>query len=228
MARLVGVTEVRLVVRAGVRAGVGAGVGAEARRGAATATTGRGGRDRLVNELLATHLPHVYRFALRFLRDHHAAEDVAHDCMLRAWRHRRKLRDARKARVWLLRITANLCRDRLRRNRHRVSRAAPLDDDPPAPSKRDGSTGGAGGGGGETAAAAEHREDIQRILHEMARLSPKRRRVLFLHAFEQLSHDEIAGVLKMSKGSVMTTLSQARAVLRKRLSDIDPKNNGRG
>ena len=79
------------------------------------------GRGCGVSNLLEEWAPRVYRFALRLCNDPHIAEDLAQETFLRAWRHRGRLRDERVARVWLFRITANLWRDQLRRNRSPVA-----------------------------------------------------------------------------------------------------------
>jgi RNA polymerase sigma-70 factor (ECF subfamily) len=57
----------------------------------------------------------VYGVALGILRDRAAAEDVAQETFVRAWRHADAF-DARRGTVsaWLLRITHNLAIDRLR------------------------------------------------------------------------------------------------------------------
>src|SRR3712207_3049048 len=57
----------------------------------------------------------VYGLALRILRDPHAAEEVAQDAFVRAWRYARAY-DARRGEVetWLLTITRNQARDAAR------------------------------------------------------------------------------------------------------------------
>ena len=85
-----------------------------------------------MRNLLEQYVPRLYRFALRLTNDHHAAEDLTQETMLRAWQNRSRLRDPERARVWLFRIAANLWRDQTRRGRHEVSQAGPLDCDVPA------------------------------------------------------------------------------------------------
>lgn len=171
----------------------------------ASAATSR--RD-VLQAMLETYLPVVYRFALRVLRDEHVAEDVAQECMLRAWRHRKKLRDPNVGRVWLLRITANLCRDHGRRKQRRGGTTVSLDCEPSSLKPH-------------VDATLQKREELERVMTEIDNLSPKRRQVLYLHAIEQLSHDEIATVLSMTNGSVRSTLAQARRALRERLAELD-------
>src|SRR5437870_4817326 len=113
-----------------------------------------------VNNLLEEWVPRVYRFALRLSDDPHAAEDLTQETFLRAWRQRRRLRDERKAGVWLFRITANLWRDQLRRGRLPVARAGPLQDEQP-------------GSVPSPARLAAGREDLDRALEAMNALPPR-------------------------------------------------------
>ncbi len=61
----------------------------------------------------------VYGLAIGIVHDKGAAEDVAQEAMVRAWRHA-PVFDARRGSVenWVLTITRNLCIDALRRHRH--------------------------------------------------------------------------------------------------------------
>jgi RNA polymerase sigma-70 factor (ECF subfamily) len=67
----------------------------------------------------------VYGLALTILGDAHAAEDIAQETFVRAWRHASSY-DARRGQVssWLLTIARNLALDRAR-----LTRARPVDPD---------------------------------------------------------------------------------------------------
>ena len=79
-----------------------------------------------MRQALEEYLSHAYRYALCMVRRHHLAEDIAQEAMLRAWQNRRRFKDIREGRVWILKIVANLCRDHWRRQQHVVSRADSL------------------------------------------------------------------------------------------------------
>ena len=165
----------------------------------------------MFNELLETHLPYVFRFALHLLRNHHAAQDVAQETMLRAWRERRKLRKMDSARSWVLRITANLCKDYARRNSHRVGCAESLDTEPICRV----------GEPWETLALHEKQTEIENLMNT---LSAREKTVLYLSAFEQLSNAEIATVLEIEIGAVKVALSRARKSIRSGLVDEKKEN----
>lgn len=60
----------------------------------------------------------VYGLAVHLLRDPDAAEEVAQEAFIRAWRHAASYDGSRgQVATWLLTITRNLCRDALRSRR---------------------------------------------------------------------------------------------------------------
>jgi RNA polymerase sigma-70 factor (ECF subfamily) len=162
-----------------------------------------------VATFLDTDVASVYRFALRLTGDRHAAEDLAQETLLRAWRRRERLRDPRVARVWLLKITTNLWRDHLRRGKLPAAQVRPLADDPPAP------------------AASAHelttrQDDLRQALGALDGLPSRQREVLYLNACEGLTLAEIAEVLGITVESAKASLSLARKKLRELLPDVDP------
>ena len=109
---------------------------------------------------------------------------------------------------WLSRITVNLTYSLFRRRKRRPEtsieplvesgRQWGVDDDP-----------------AEHAAESEQHE---RLAQAFAGLSPEHQAVLTLRVVEDLSYDEIANVLGVPQGTVMSRLSRARVELRARLA----------
>jgi RNA polymerase sigma-70 factor (ECF subfamily) len=127
---------------------------------------------------------------------------VAQETMLLAWRHRHRLRDENAGRLWLLKITANLCRDHRRRARHAVSKSGPIPQQQTS----------------HEAASdlhAELNDELRQVRQMMNKLPRRCRDVLYLHAFEQLNHNEIAAVFHTTTNSVRVSLSRARQKMRK-------------
>ena len=155
-------------------------------------------------DALEEHLGTVYRYALRLTGKTEAAEDLAQETMLRAWRSRAKLRDERVARVWLLRIATNLWTDELRRGKFRPR---VLESDPictkPTPE-----------------IAASETENVRLALAAMDQLPQRQRQVLYLISCEGLSQSEVSEVLGIDLTAVKASLSLARKELRRRLSDV--------
>jgi RNA polymerase sigma-70 factor (ECF subfamily) len=164
-----------------------------------------------VSNLLEEWAPRVYRFALRLSNDRHVAEDLTQETVLRAWRHRGRLRKEEAARVWLFRITANLWRDQLRRNRSPVAKArtlmgireVDLADKPANLPER----------------MVAGKEELARALEVMNGLPPRQREVLYLSVCEGLDSEEISDVLRMTREAVKASLSLARKKMREQLLD---------
>jgi len=167
-----------------------------------------------VSDILEEWVPRVYRFALRLSNDPHSAEDLTQETFLRAWRHRGQLRDERAARVWLFRITANLWRDQLRRNRSPVARAGALGDQVLAKVVD------------ISASSPERRmagkEELARAFEALNALPPRQKEVLYLSACEGLASAEIAEVLDITREAVKANLSLARKRMRRQLPDPIP------
>ncbi len=153
-----------------------------------------------MRQLLEQYVPWVYRFSLRLTRgDTHAAEELTQETMLRAWRHRRRLADARTVRPWLFKITVNVWRDHLRRFKTRregqLKLAAQCAAAPPEE-------------------MALLREQLAGALQALDRLPSRQRQVLYLSACEGLTIAQIGGVLEINHGAVKASLSLARQRMR--------------
>jgi RNA polymerase sigma-70 factor (ECF subfamily) len=155
-------------------------------------------------DTIEEHLGSVYRYALRLAGRPDIAEDLTQETMLRGWRNRRKLRDPRVARVWLLRIATNLWTDHLRRTKFRPRT---LESDPPCPRRL-------------PAIASDDRENVRLAVAAMDELPPRQRQVLYLITCEDMSQADVATVLDITEASVKANLSLARQEMRRRLSSL--------
>jgi RNA polymerase sigma-70 factor (ECF subfamily) len=162
--------------------------------------------------VVARHARRVHDLARRMLRDAHEAEDVAQHAFLNAFRALPRFDPRRPFRHWLLRITSNLCRNRLEERRRRPTplAAGPGDGDdvpafdPPARAEPDAP------GGGAPADPARVREAIE-ALPDAYRL------VVVLRHVHGLSLEAIAEVTEQPLGTVKTHLFRGRAALAKAL-----------
>ncbi len=149
--------------------------------------------------LFDRHFARLHRYLRRRVGDELAAE-LAAETFLRAFRSRRRFVGGRASVLsWLYGIAANLVRMNHRSEERRLrayARAA------------------AGLNGYEAAIAVEDRLDAEALgpalALALAGLSPALREVLVMHAWAELSHDEIAEALGCSGAAVRTRLSRAR------------------
>ena len=156
------------------------------------------------------HFPSVYRFIARRVGPA-LAEDLAAETFATAYRRRGSFEPARGSlRSWLHGIAINLVRNHWRAEQHLLALDARL-----VP---------------ETDFADNTEAVDQRVVTAMlaprlaaalGELTRDQRDVLLLHAWAELSHDEIAAALGIAPGTVRSRLSRARGLLREHLGDFD-------
>ena len=86
------------------------------------------GDTQLYHELIRPHERSVYLMALSFMKNESDAEDIAQEAFLKAFRNLSTFRAESKFSTWLISITLNEARSRLRR--HATVRMESLDDPP--------------------------------------------------------------------------------------------------
>src|ERR1043166_9687120 len=86
----------------------------------------QGGENELFYELIRPYERRVYATALAILRNPADAEDVAQEAMLKALKHIRQFRAEAKFSTWLIQITVNEARMRIRRQH--ANRIEPIAD----------------------------------------------------------------------------------------------------
>lgn len=164
-----------------------------------TSTVGTEDERAAAFERLATeHLDRSYRLAGAILGRTGEAEDAVHDAFETAWRKWASLRDPARFEAWFGRIVVNTCRDRLRRNARR--RTEELDVHV---------------AGHDPLAGTEVRDELDQAL---ARLKPDDQIVLALRYYRDLTIDDIAGLMDVRPGTVMSRIHRAQARLRPLLS----------
>ncbi len=141
----------------------------------------------------------VYSLAMQMTSDANLAEEILQDSFVRLWKHAGRF-DAGKAsvRTWLLRITRNLCLDRLRALKRRPA-PAPLLDEHAVPAS------------GITRLYDDERRQVR---HAVLALEPDIRRCLELAFFEGLSQSEIAERLQLPLGTVKSRIRRGLLKLR--------------
>src|SRR5690349_8824565 len=162
------------------------------------------------DEFEAAALPHlndIYRTAARLLSDSTKADDVAQEVFLQAWRSFDRFEAGTNCRAWLFKILFNVIRhDRrqlfnfnLRSFRRETREEMPEPElvyEPPVP---------------------QHLTD-EDVLAALDRVPAQYREVVVLADVEEFAYREIAEMLDIPVGTVMSRLSRGRARLRNELA----------
>lgn len=164
----------------------------------------RGGDLAAFEEIVRRYQRRVYGVALRIVRSHAAADDVAQDAFVRAWRSLDRFEVGRPFGPWVCRIAANLAVNHVRSPRARED---------PLPGDRESAATPASDPLGSLL-DAEAQEVLDRALGS---LPPEQRAVFVLRTAEEMSYREIAEALGLSPGTVMSRLYRARERLARSL-----------
>jgi len=164
------------------------------------------------------HLDAAYNLARWLTHNQQDAEDAVQDAYLRAFRFFPSYRGG-DARPWLMKIVRNTCYTWLRANRP-LQEAAEFDENlfPPAFPAHN------------PEQAALETSDSDLLSKALEQLPAKSREVIVLREIEELSYRQIAEIMDVPTGTVMSSLSRARTKLRELLTSsasvsagIDPQ-----
>ena len=148
---------------------------------------------------LSEQLPALLRYARALTHNEHAAEDLLQDCLERAWSRRAMFDITKDLRVWLFTIMHNLFVNHVRKLENRQSMLS------------------------VDALDVAHSDGDHLILRDfekaMQKLRPEYREILLLVGVENLAYSEVAEVLDIAIGTVMSRLSRARESLRVFMQD---------
>ncbi|QWC86778.1 SigE family RNA polymerase sigma factor [Nocardioidaceae bacterium] len=159
--------------------------------------------DEAITDLYSAHHTEMVRLAVLLVRDQLLAEDVVQDAFITLHRRWDRLDDPAGAVGYLHRSVVNGCRSAQRRRvvaTRWIQRQDPRESLAP---------------GADDAVLASERRD--RVLDALADLPRRQREVLTLRYYRDMSEEEIASVLEISRGSVKTHASRGAAALRARL-----------
>jgi len=170
----------------------------------------RDGEHDLFYELVRPYEGRVYSAALSILRNEHDAEDVSQEAVLKAFRHFRQFRGESRFSTWLIQITVNEARMRIRKQHaHMTEPITHHEDEEGNYTPRDFAD------WREIPSETLERKEVRQLLAEaLASLGEKYREVFVLRDMQHLSIEETAQTLGITTASVKTRLLRARLMLR--------------
>ena len=172
----------------------------------------RGGDVDSFNQLVTRWQRPIYALAYRVIGREEDARDVCQETFLRAFRALGGFKGQAKFSSWLYRITLNLCRDWIRRERRTPIAQAPEGVDlielasESAPSE-------------SIEELVARREMGRAIARVMAELPDEQRTAIILKEYHGLTFQEIADLLDCPLSTVKTRLYQGLTVIRRQLTE---------
>ncbi len=149
-----------------------------------------------VTSMVEEHYDFLYRFAYRLSGRTQDAEDLTQQTFLLAQRHCAQLRHPEKARGWLVSILRNAFRKSLRQRDFKTFDSyESLEPEVPVPD--------------------EMPLDPERLQIALGEMPEEYRTAVILFYLEDLSYKQIADVLEIPIGTVMSRLSRGKEFLRK-------------
>jgi RNA polymerase sigma-70 factor, ECF subfamily len=163
------------------------------------------GDNEAFGKLVERYQRRVYALAFGILRNREDAWDVAQEAFVKAYKNLSTFEGNSAFYTWLYRITYNLSLDHVRAKHRRDVHAEGerrlrsdginSEDDPKVEHPSE---------------AVDRKELAEVVQRAMTQLSEKHRAIIVLREIEGLSYEEMAEVLKISKGTVMSRLFHAR------------------
>ena len=151
--------------------------------------------DRQAERLLDTYGNSILRYAYSYLHNRSDAEEVLQDTLLQFLKTAPVLESAQHEKAWLLRVAANLSKNRIDYNAHR--RTDELNDE----------------------LVAEQREDLSFVWDAVKALPVRYREVIHLFYHEGYSTAQIAAILKLNEATVRSHLHRGREKLKALLKE---------
>ena len=157
------------------------------------------------DEVVLPHLDAAYRLARWLMRNEHDAEDVVQEASLRALRYFRTFTGG-NGRAWFLRIVRNTCRGW--RGHSFQAHTDPFDEEQHSSTRP----------ASDPETLLLQTDAVALIERAMSGLPDRFRELLVLRELEGLSYRELADVIGIPIGTVMSGLSRARQAFRDALN----------
>ena len=161
-------------------------------------------RNQQLKQSIAEYRDNLYRVAYSWCHNPALADDLAQEAVTKALRNSGQLRDSATVKSWLYRILTNCWHDHFRRGRDTLD----VDDvvlvDPDTPEFQH-----------------NRQQIVSQVRQAISRLPMGQRQALTLVDLEGCSYIEVAQILDIPIGTVMSRLSRARTTLKTLLLEAD-------
>ena len=159
------------------------------------------------DELVVRYQQQIYFSVIRIVLNREDANDVVQDTCVKAFKNLDRFDEKYGFYTWIYRIGVNTALNLVQKRKNREDYLEHRDEDdtfnPPDTEDPDNEI--------------EHREFKEHVQDALNKLSPDMRSVFVLRVYDELSYKEIAEVMNISTGTVMSRLNRARTTLKKYL-----------
>ena len=158
--------------------------------------------------LVERYKERAYYSALGMVRSHEAALDLSQDAFVRAFRAIKRFDPTKRFFTWYYQILRNLCLNFIRDKKRHATAFSEIDENEVkqlADESQDASV------------LAEQNELKKALWEAMDDLKPKEREIIVLKDFQDLAYRDIAEILEIPIGTVMSRLFNARKALKAKL-----------
>lgn len=153
-----------------------------------------------IKDSIVELIPRLRRYARAMTGNSVRADDLVQDALERAWSKRYLWRRGSDLRAWLFTIMHNVFVNQLRQN-HEAHDHSPFDENE-----------------SPELAVADHSLAVRDLARALEQLPTEYREVVLLVGLEQMTYSEVAKILGVPLGTVMSRLSRGRERLRELMS----------
>ena len=163
------------------------------------------GDDSAFNQIMSKYKGMVIGITYRYFNNIYRAEDIAQEVFLRIYLSKKKYKPKSKLSTWIFRITANLCLNSIRSEKHEITNLDTIDSNTTAIIEPD------------VIENLEKEELNKEVSRALSTLPERQRMAVILSKYDGLSYQEISEILDCSISAVDSILQRAKQTLKKQL-----------
>jgi RNA polymerase sigma-70 factor, ECF subfamily len=162
-------------------------------------------------KIVKCHQSYAYAIAFRFLCDEDDAEDVVQESFIRIWNHLHDFDPRKTFTTWMYKIVVNLCYDKAKSNKRRMSIFTRSSDNSSIVDCIDNI---------DIEQKVTNKETVALIKLIADGLSEQQRIIFLLRDLQDLTIQEVVDITGMSESAIKTNLFFARRNIRKKLAKL--------
>jgi RNA polymerase sigma-70 factor, ECF subfamily len=163
-------------------------------------------KDELLEKIMIEHGNDVLYLAFSYVKDRSVAEDLAQEVFLSAYTHLDTFQFDASIKTWLFRITVNRCKDYLKSWSYKTTIVTNVIEFALGTSREK-----------ETVKILIDKDEKARLAEIIFSLPLKYREVIYLFYFEEMSLNQITGLLNVNINTLKSRMKRAKEILKKEM-----------